>query len=158
MTEPIMNPAQDAANPRAALVVFCRRPVPGVGKQRLARGLGREAAHAVATALLACTLEDLDDWAGPVVLSPADAADLDWARALLAARAGLHPRSCVVPQPEANLGERLEAGLGEEDRLDREARGFDQAAERDLAFDDEAAVIAREVALLHADVRRKARV
>lgn len=111
-----MNPARNAANPRAALVVFCRRPVPGVGKQRLARGLGREAAHAVATALLACTLEDLDDWAGPVVLSPADTADLDWARALLAARPGLHPRSCVVPQPEANLGERLEA-------VDRGLRG-----------------------------------
>lgn len=104
-----MNPVPNAANPQAALVVFCRRPAPGVGKQRLARVIGREAAHAVGVALLECTLEDLDDWPGPVALSPADAADLEWAQSLLASRRVAHPRSCVVPQPEANLGERLEA-------------------------------------------------
>lgn len=114
-----MNPVTEAANPQVALVVFCRRPQPGVGKQRLAAGIGRDAAYAVAKALLECTLEDLDDWPGPVVLSPASAVDLDWARALLAARHGLHPHSRVVAQPEANLGERLE----EVDRLLRGA-GF----------------------------------
>lgn len=97
-----MNPPPATAN-RDVVVVFCRRPQPGVGKQRLAAGVGREAAHAIARALLACTLEDLADWAGPIVLAPAAAQDADWARSLLGARAR------VLPQPDGNLGERLEA-------------------------------------------------
>jgi rSAM/selenodomain-associated transferase 1 len=99
-----MNPTPPTANrDAAAVVVFCRRPQPGVGKQRLAAGVGREAAHAIAGALLACTLEDLDAWTGPVVLAPAAAQDIGWARSLLGARAQ------VLAQPEGNLGERLEA-------------------------------------------------
>ena len=73
------------------------------------RRVGREAAHAIARALLACTLEDLAGWAGPIVLAPAAAQDADWARSLLGARAR------VLPQPDGNLGERLEA-------IDRELR------------------------------------
>jgi hypothetical protein len=98
-----MNPTPDTANHDAVLVVFCRRPLPGHGKQRLAATLGREAAQALAGALLACTLEDLADWPGPIVLSPSDAHDADWAQALLG------PRAQVLPQPPGNLGERLEA-------------------------------------------------
>jgi len=98
-----MNPTPAAANRDAVLVVFCRRPQPGVGKQRLAASVGREAAHAIACALLACTLEDLAGWAGPIVLAPAAAQDVDWARSLLG------PRARVLPQPDGNLGERLEA-------------------------------------------------
>jgi hypothetical protein len=98
-----MNPMPATANRDAVLVVFCRRPQPGVGKQRLAATVGRDAAHAIAGALLACTLEDLATWSGPIVLAPAAAQDADWARALLGARAR------VLPQPDGNLGERLEA-------------------------------------------------
>ncbi len=98
-----MNLPSATANRDAVLVVFCRRPQPGVGKQRLAASVGREAAHAIACALLACTLEDLAAWPGPIVLAPAAAQDADWARSLLGTRAR------VVPQPEGNLGERLEA-------------------------------------------------
>jgi hypothetical protein len=85
----------------SAIVVFCRRPAPGVGKQRLARDIGVDAACAVATALLDCTLEDLAAWPGPRVLAPADPGDADWARTLLDGGAR------VVPQPGGNLGERL---------------------------------------------------
>lgn len=104
-----MNLPPVTANHDAVLVVFCRRPAPGVGKQRLAAGVGREAAHAVAEALLACTLEDLRDWGGPIVLAPAEAQDRAWAQALLGARVQ------VLPQPAGNLGERLAA-------VDRELR------------------------------------
>jgi glycosyltransferase A (GT-A) superfamily protein (DUF2064 family) len=104
-----MNPTLSPANRDTALVVFCRRPVPGVGKQRLAAALGRDAAHALAQALLDCTLEDLAAWRGPLVLSPADGADLGWARERLGALGVRHPASDVLPQPEANLGGRLAA-------------------------------------------------
>ncbi len=85
------------------LVLFCRRPAPGVGKQRLAAGIGAGPAAEAAELLLATALEDLDAWPGPVALAPADAADCDWATTLL-------PRpGAVVAQPAGNLGERLNA-------------------------------------------------
>ena len=105
-----MNPPAAPAHPDAVLVVFCRRPVPGVGKQRLAATVGREAAHAIAEALFACTLEDLRGWGGPIVLSPTEPQDAAWAQAQLGARAQ------VLPQRAGNLGERIEA-------VDRELRG-----------------------------------
>jgi rSAM/selenodomain-associated transferase 1 len=104
-----MNPTRATANHDAVLVVLCRRPRPGVGKQRLAAAVGRDAALAIASALLDCTLEDLAGWPGPIVLSPSEAQDADWARSLLGARAQ------VLAQPAGNLGERLEA-------VDRELR------------------------------------
>ena len=85
------------------LVLFCRRPAAGVGKQRLAGTVGREAAAEVARLMLAAAVEDLEDWPGPVALATEKAEDGDWARALL-------PRACeVVAQPEGNLGMRLNA-------------------------------------------------
>ena len=102
-----MNLPPATANRDAVLVVFCRRPVPGVGKQRLAASVGRETAHAIAEALLACTLEDLRDWDGPIVLAPAEARDAAWAQALPVASRQ------VLPQRVGNLGERLEAVDGE---------------------------------------------
>lgn len=92
--------------PRAAaptLVLFCRRPAPGVGKQRLAEALGTGPAAELAGLLLNAALEDAEAWPGPVVLSPADPADAAWA-------GGLLTRACdVVVQPAGNLGERLNA-------------------------------------------------
>jgi rSAM/selenodomain-associated transferase 1 len=85
------------------LVLLCRRPQPGVGKQRLAAAIGRADAATVAELLLAAALEDLNGWPGPVALAPSDPDDADWATQLLA-------RECrVVPQPAGNLGERLNA-------------------------------------------------
>lgn len=85
------------------LVLFCRRPAPGVGKQRLAAALGCGPAAELAELLLAAALEDAEAWPGPVALSPADPADAAWA-------SGLLRRDCeVVGQPGGNLGERLNA-------------------------------------------------
>lgn len=87
----------------AVLVVFCRRPSSGEGKQRLACRLGAAAAFAVAEALLGCALEDAAAWPGELVLSPESSASEDWARRLL-------ERPCrVEPQPPGNLGIRLNA-------------------------------------------------
>jgi uncharacterized protein len=87
----------------AVLVLFCRRPQPGEGKQRLARSLGATAALAIAGALLDCALEDAAAWPGALVIAPHRTADAPWAAGLLA-RAAI-----VQPQPEGNLGERLNA-------------------------------------------------
>lgn len=86
------------------LVLFCRRPQPGVGKQRVAARLGAGFAAGLGQRLLAAALEDAADWPGPVVIAPAEAGDAPWARGLLARE------SQVLPQPGGNLGERL-AGI-----------------------------------------------
>ncbi|SEK96067.1 TIGR04282 family arsenosugar biosynthesis glycosyltransferase [Nitrosovibrio tenuis] len=88
----------------AALVLVCKRPGLGIGKQRLAASLGRMAASRVAEALLACALEDTHVWSGPVVIAPAHAGDYAWAEALLP---GVHPKTRVEPQSAGNLGQRL---------------------------------------------------
>ncbi len=88
----------------ATLVLVCKRPAPGIGKQRLAAKLGITAAQEIAEALLACALEDALAWPGSVVIAPADAADNAWAATLL-------PTLCssikIYPQAAGNLGQRL---------------------------------------------------
>lgn len=90
----------------ATLVLVCKRPAPGTGKQRLAVNLGVEVAHQIATALLACALEDACDWPGAVVIAPANAEDVEWARALSTQIAS---PVLIVPQVSGNLGQRLNA-------------------------------------------------
>jgi glycosyltransferase A (GT-A) superfamily protein (DUF2064 family) len=85
------------------LIVFCRRPGHGVGKQRIAASRGSSFALALASGLLAAALEDARGWPGPVVIAPACAADASWASELLSRPAQ------VVPQIEGNLGQRLNA-------------------------------------------------
>lgn len=99
----------------AALVLFCRRPARGVGKQRLARALGESPALAIATALLECALEDVAAWPGALIISPACREDLGWAEALIA-----RPKQ-LIPQPQGNLGQRLRQVDAETRRL-----GFDR--------------------------------
>lgn len=83
------------------LVIFCKRPLPGQGKQRIAATLGKAVAYEIACALLQCALEDAEAWPGRVVLSPVAEEDREWA-------AGLLKRACLVlPQCDGNLGERL---------------------------------------------------
>ncbi len=84
------------------LVLVCKRPRPGYGKQRLARELGRELTCRLAALMLDCALEDLADWPGPTVIAPADPGDEAWAREA-------SPPATVHVQREGNLGERLEA-------------------------------------------------
>lgn len=90
----------------ATLVLVCKRPAPGTGKQRLAVNLGVEVAQQIATALLACALEDACDWPGAVVIAPANAEDMEWARALSTQIAS---PVLIVPQVSGNLGQRLNA-------------------------------------------------
>jgi glycosyltransferase A (GT-A) superfamily protein (DUF2064 family) len=88
---------------KCTLVVFCRRPKIGIGKQRIAADLGDAEARSLAGYLLATALEDADNWPGPVVVSPADEADTSWAETLTSV-----PRE-VIAQPEGNLGQRINA-------------------------------------------------
>lgn len=126
-----------------SLVVFCRRPSTGVGKQRIAAALGPEMALALAQHLLASALEDAASWPGPVVLAPASAADRDWAAGLL----GSDTR--VLPQEDGNLGERL-------NRVDRALRAAGDTRliyiGSDAPLHDFAFYARARIALDHADV------
>ena len=86
------------------LVLVCKRPTLGVGKQRLAAKLGMEVTHRVAEALLACALEDAYNWPGPIVIAPAGSHNHDWAVAL---SSPMHSPVMVLPQVSGNLGQRL---------------------------------------------------
>lgn len=105
--------SQTTAN-SSTLVVFCRRPAAGVGKQRIAAELGSDTAETLANYLLATVLEDAAAWSGPVILAPAREEDLVWASGLLA-----RPHR-VVAQREGNLGERLNS-VDKEIRCDTDA-------------------------------------
>lgn len=87
-----------------ALVLVCKRPAPGIGKQRLAASLGPEMANRIAEALLACALEDAHDWPGPVVIAPAHPSDCAWAEMLLPQS---QSKVRIQPQATGNLGQRL---------------------------------------------------
>lgn len=119
----------------AALVVFCRRPAPGVGKQRIAAGLGRKFAFELGQALLETTLEDARSWPGDVFIAPAEDENLDWAASLGP------PGWSVVPQGAGNLGQRLNA-------VDRQLRARGHTR---LVF------IGSDAPLLDADYYRDAR-
>lgn len=95
------------------LVLFCKRPA--ASKRRLAAAIGSPLATELAELLLGCALEDLACWPGPVVLSPADAADCGWAAGLL------ERDGDVVAQDIGNLGERL-AGIDKGLRKDGRRR------------------------------------
>mgnify|MGYP003385227000 FL=1 len=90
----------------ATLILVCKKPAPGIGKQRLAANLGNGMTQKVAEALLACALEDACDWPGPVVIAPANVEDVEWARAL---STPVPSPVTVVPQVAGNLGQRLNA-------------------------------------------------
>ena len=86
---------------QTTLVIFCKRPLFGQGKQRIAATLGKGAAYQIACALLNCALEDARSWPGLVVLSPGSESDREWAEDLLLFNYQ------VVPQCEGNLGLKL---------------------------------------------------
>lgn len=104
-------------SPPPALVLVCKRPAPGHGKQRLAARLGTAAALEIAERLLDCALEDLAAWPGARVIAPDAAQHCAWA-------AGRLPECLCLAQPPGNLGERLNA-------LDRRLRA---AGHHALAF------------------------
>jgi rSAM/selenodomain-associated transferase 2/rSAM/selenodomain-associated transferase 1 len=83
------------------LVVVCRRPTLGVGKQRIAVSLGNQRALEIGELLLAAAIEDALHWPESVVIAPASAADEDWAATLI-------PDASVIPQIAGNLGTRIQ--------------------------------------------------
>ncbi|SDS27339.1 DUF2064 domain-containing protein [Pseudomonas oryzae] len=107
----------NADAPPPTLILMCKRPGPGHGKQRLAAGLGTVPAQLIAERMLDCAVEDLAHWPGPRVIAPDTVADCGWAGRLL-------PGCAYPPQCDGNLGERLNA-------LDRDLR---EAGHRTLVF------------------------
>ena len=125
------------------LVVFCRRPQLGEGKQRLARALGATEALRIAQALLDCALEDAAAWPGTLVIAPHSQADAHWAASLLERAAS------VQPQPPGNLGERLNAVDAAVRRLGHERVIFIGSDAPSLALSD---LLAVQTALDGSDV------
>ncbi len=97
-----MNP-NSARSSVPTLVIFCRRPEHGSGKQRIAATIGPEQTFELATHLLHTTLEDAENWPGPVTIAPAARTDRHWAATLMTGDHG------VCPQTGGNLGDRLNA-------------------------------------------------
>ncbi len=97
----------------AALLLFCKRPEIGFGKQRLASEIGLEAAYEVSKLLLNCALEDFALWDGPKFLAPYGEEDCFWATDLIEKMAC--ENSTVFPQSDGNMGERIE-------KLDKQIR------------------------------------
>jgi len=95
------NPPDSSISADVTLVVFCRRPLRGVGKRRIARDLGGTATLELARHLLETTLEDARSWPGPVIIAPSHADHTSWAAGLLPGRID------IVPQYGGNLGERI---------------------------------------------------
>lgn len=85
------------------LILFCKKPAPGVGKQRLARALGSDAALRIASRLHDCALAQLCQWPEPKVLAVADGRDLDWYRE------AFPQLDRVLVQSPGNLGQRINA-------------------------------------------------
>ncbi len=94
----------------AALVLICKRPALGHGKQRLAVHIGVERALNIAEHLLDCALEDLRSWHGPVVIAPDQRDACDWAAQLM-------PQALCLAQTAGNLGDRI-------NNLDHNLRGL----------------------------------
>ncbi|MEN7341916.1 MAG: DUF2064 domain-containing protein [Pseudomonadota bacterium] len=84
-----------------ALIVMCKRPQPGVGKQRVAQTHGTAVAYMLAKRLLECALEDLSSWSGPRVIAVANSSDAQWASRQL-------DDAIIVEQGNGNLGERIQ--------------------------------------------------
>lgn len=108
---------RDHSCPCPALILICKRPALGHGKQRLAARLGTVAALELAERLLDCALEDLAHWPGARVIAPDAATHCFWASELL-------PDCVCLAQSAGNLGERLNV-------LDRQLRA---AGEQTLVF------------------------
>lgn len=104
-------------SPPPTLVLVCKRPALGHGKQRLAASLGAAPACTIAERLLDCALEDLEHWPGATVIAPDQAEHREWACAQA-------PQAQCLAQTPGNLGERLNA-------LDRTLRA---AGHRTLVF------------------------
>ena len=84
------------------LVLVCKRPALGHGKQRLAAQVGAGSALRIAEHLLDCALEDVDDWPGATVIAPDQPDACGWAQQQA-------PQSTCLAQQNGNLGERLNA-------------------------------------------------
>ncbi|MBT6492798.1 MAG: DUF2064 domain-containing protein [Deltaproteobacteria bacterium] len=98
------NLADKSAQHQATLVIFCKRPKLNQGKQRLVKDSNAESALDVAQALLACAIEDANNWQGPVVIAYSDLADRQWAQ-LLTNKAQVIAQ---LPQGSSgNLGDRI---------------------------------------------------
>lgn len=83
------------------LVIFCKRPLVGQGKSRLAKSIGVKEAYLVAVELLNCALEDAANWQGNIVFTVTSSADIEWAKALMIGR------HTVIQQIEGNLGDKI---------------------------------------------------
>lgn len=103
-------PVINTTSNTSSLVVFCKRPTLGQGKQRLAASIGKQQALHVAECLLECALEDVRAWQaklnGEVVLSPASEQDVAWAESLQ--QQVIADNVSILPQQQGNLGDRLQ--------------------------------------------------
>ena len=92
---------------QSALVLFCKQPRLGYGKQRLAATIGRQKALLIAEALLNCALEDAASWPGTLIVSPTAPDESEWVNSLKCRPALAGTGAMFWTQCAGNLGTRL---------------------------------------------------
>jgi len=92
---------------RPVLVLFCKQPRRGHGKQRLAAEIGTHSAFRIALGLLDCALEDAAAWSEQLVIAPSQLSELSWAQSLARSPAFEGRSVLVLSQTTGCLGERL---------------------------------------------------
>ncbi|MEC9375456.1 MAG: DUF2064 domain-containing protein [Pseudomonadota bacterium] len=85
---------------KPVLVILCKRPILGSGKQRIAVDLGESIALEVSRLLLDIAIEDAEAWQGEIVISPANNADINWAKKIM-------PSAKIIAQTGEGLGQRI---------------------------------------------------
>ncbi|MGL1936610.1 MAG: TIGR04283 family arsenosugar biosynthesis glycosyltransferase [Fibrobacterales bacterium] len=100
--------------PKTTLVVFCKRPKLGQGKQRLAETIGADAAFELAALLVPQTATLIKEWRGRVIIALTDGADKEWSHD------NLGPYKTII-QPTGGLGERI-SGIDSELRSSGHSR------------------------------------
>ncbi|NRA60920.1 MAG: DUF2064 domain-containing protein [Psychrobium sp.] len=85
------------------MVLLCKHPALHHAKQRLAAGIGAESALVFANLMLNCALQDLKNWVGATVITPANPIDTPWAQTLV----GDDSPALVLEQGQGNLGQRI---------------------------------------------------
>ncbi len=89
------------------IVILCKRPKLHQGKQRLVEGTSSENALTIAESLLACAVEDANNWQGNVVVACSSENDIEWVKSLFE---NAYVMSQIPPGSSDrafNLGERL---------------------------------------------------
>lgn len=92
-----------------ALIVICKWPKLGQGKQRIAATLGKGRAHELANLLVNCAIEDAISWPGEVIWSLSESDDLAGAKRRFDEKELNGEKFSIIFQSKGNLGQKIQS-------------------------------------------------